>query len=63
MATMTQEELKRRIEIADRVLWETRHGVSYNWRRDYSWLQAERARLARELKALTQQEENARCRP
>ena len=43
-------EIKRKIEIADRVLWETRHGTSYNWARDYSWLQDERARLVHELK-------------
>jgi len=51
-----REELKRCIEIADRVLWETRDGKSYHWMRDYSWLTDERARLARELEALTQQE-------
>jgi hypothetical protein len=44
--------LKAAIEIADRVLWETRGGRSYNWMRDYFWLECERARLARELDAL-----------
>jgi len=44
-----REELKRCIEIADRVLWETRDGKSYDWMRDYFWLEDERARLAREL--------------
>jgi hypothetical protein len=57
-------ELRRCIEIADRVLWETRHeiadrvlwetrrGRSWNWVRDYAWLQGERARLIRELSEL-----------
>jgi hypothetical protein len=49
---MTKAELQRAIEIADRVLWETRDGKSYGWMRDYSWLQDERARLARELRDL-----------
>jgi hypothetical protein len=49
---MTKAELKRAIEIADRVLWETGNGKSWNWVRDYSWLQDERARLARELREL-----------
>jgi hypothetical protein len=48
-AVMTIEELKRCIEIADRVLWETRHAKSYNWVRDYYWLQGERARLIKLL--------------
>jgi hypothetical protein len=55
---MTREELKRCIEIADRTLWETRHGGSYNWSRDYFWLEVERARLVRELEAPKQQEES-----
>jgi len=51
---MTREELKRRIEIADQVLRETRYSP---WHfRSYLWLEDERARLVRELKALTQQE-------
>jgi hypothetical protein len=44
-------ELKAQIEIADRVLWETRDGRSYHWLRDYTWLKDERARLVRELRA------------
>jgi hypothetical protein len=44
-------ELKAQIELADRVLWETRDGRSWNWARDYFWLQDERARLVRELNA------------
>jgi len=55
---LTREELERRIEIADRVLWETGRGpYSYHWWRDYSWLQGERARLACKLGALKQQGE------
>jgi hypothetical protein len=50
-AVMTREELKRCIKIADRVLWETRHDRGRSYIRDYSWLQAERARLAHELEA------------
>jgi hypothetical protein len=44
-------ELKRRIEIADRVLWETqgRWNGCTNWIKDRNWLEAERARLVREL--------------
>jgi hypothetical protein len=42
-------EIKRQIEVADRILWETRGGKSYNWARDYFWLKNERARLIREL--------------
>lgn len=53
---MTREELKRCIEIADRVLWETGHGTGWNWPRDYAWLQTERARLVRELRELDQAE-------
>jgi hypothetical protein len=49
---LTKEELKRRIEIADRVLRETRYSGFSNWLRDYHWLQAERARLVRELSEL-----------
>lgn len=45
-------EIKAQIELADRVLWETRDGRSYNWARDTSWLKDERARLIRELAAL-----------
>ena len=44
-------EIKAQIEHADRVLWETRNGKSYNWMKDYLWLQDERARLVRELGA------------
>ena len=47
-------ELKRAIEIADRVLWETRgqwNGCT-NWIRDYSWLETERARLRHELEEI-----------
>jgi hypothetical protein len=47
-------ELKHQIEIADRVLWETRNGGSYNWARDYSWLQGERTRLVHELNEFEQ---------
>ena len=47
---MTTAEIKARIELADRVLWETRDGSkSYNWMKGYLWLQDERARLVREL--------------
>jgi hypothetical protein len=49
-------ELKTAIEIADRVLWETRDGKSYNWMRNYSWLQDERACLVRELRELEEAE-------
>jgi hypothetical protein len=42
-------ELKHQIEIADRVLWETR-GTYYI--KDYWWLQKERARLVHELSEL-----------
>jgi hypothetical protein len=51
---MTKAELKRAIEIADCVLWETSNGKSYNWWRGYSWLQNERARLVHELRELEQ---------
>lgn len=44
-------EIKAQIELADRVLWETRNGRSYNWMKGYRWLQDERARLVRELSA------------
>jgi len=47
---MTGEELKRRIEIADRVLWETRRCSPWHWR-DRDWLERERAHLERELEA------------
>jgi hypothetical protein len=49
---MTKAELKRAIEIADRVLWETRDGKSYSWVKGYFWLQGERARLVHELRQL-----------
>jgi|SoiMethySBSTD1v2_1073268.scaffolds.fasta_scaffold2896113_2 hypothetical protein len=52
---MTREELKRSIEIADLVLWETPHMGQYV--KDRCWLERERARLVRELEALQQQEE------
>jgi hypothetical protein len=42
-------EIKRQIEIANSVLWETRNGGGWNWLRDYIWLQDERTRLVREL--------------
>jgi hypothetical protein len=45
---MTKEELKRAIDIADQVLWETR---GTHWIRDYAWLKDERARLKRALEA------------
>jgi hypothetical protein len=48
---MNKAEIKAQIELADRVLWETRDGKSYNWMRDYIWLKDERARLVRELSA------------
>jgi hypothetical protein len=45
-------EIKAQIELADRILWETRDGPkSYNWMKGYRWLQDERARLVRELSA------------
>ena len=49
MSEDRKAELKAAIEIADRVLWETR-GTYYL--KDYWWLQAERARLVRELEAV-----------
>jgi hypothetical protein len=48
MTEVTREELKRRIEVADRVLWETPVG---RYVKDREWLECERARLVCELKA------------
>jgi hypothetical protein len=48
-AVMTREELKRRIEIADRVLRETPRG---KYPKDELWLECERARLEDELRAI-----------
>jgi hypothetical protein len=51
-------EIKAQIELADRVLWETRYAYSYNWLRDYTWLKDERARLVRELRLLIEGEQS-----
>ena len=52
---MTTEELKRRIEIADRVLRETRQ--RYWHTADYLWLVSERARLVCEPRSVQTQEQ------
>jgi hypothetical protein len=51
VAADRKAEIEQQIEIADRVLWETRGARrSLNWLRDRAWLQDERARLVRELR-------------
>lgn len=44
-------ELKAQIELADRILWETRD-TRFRYFKNYLWLENERARLACELTAL-----------
>jgi hypothetical protein len=56
MSENRKAELKAAIEIADRVLRETR-GTYYI--KDYRWLQNERARLVRELSELERRREGA----